>query len=66
MTCSHCLSTEFRLSRFRWPDLESLALLQYPVRCSKCNSRAFVGLPLALVLLQAGRAKRASAKAESH
>ena len=67
MTCPDCLSTDFRISRFRWQDLERLALLQYPVRCRKCHRRTFAGLPLALVLLQARRARRAKrAQAESH
>jgi hypothetical protein len=46
------------LSRFRWSDLERLALLQYPVRCRNCHRRMFVGLPLALALYQARRGKR--------
>jgi hypothetical protein len=46
------------LSRFRWSDLERLALLQYPVRCRNCRRRAFVGFPLALALYQARKAKR--------
>jgi hypothetical protein len=46
------------LSRFRWSDLERLALLQYPVRCRNCRRRTFAGLPLALALYQARRAKR--------
>jgi len=44
------------LSRFRWSDLERLALLQYPVRCRNCRRRTFAGLPLALALYQARRA----------
>lgn len=58
MTCSECSSSSFRLSRFRWSDLERLALLQYPVRCRNCHRRTFVGLALALALYQARRAKR--------
>jgi hypothetical protein len=46
------------LSRFRWTDLERLALLQYPVRCRNCNRRTYVGLLLALALYQARRTKR--------
>ncbi len=47
--------------------MERLALLQYPVRCRKCHKRTFAGLPLALVLLQARRAKRAKrAQSQSH
>jgi hypothetical protein len=58
VTCVDCGSSSFRLSRFRWTDLERLALLQYPVRCRNCRRRTFVGLPLALALYQARRAKR--------
>jgi hypothetical protein len=46
------------LSRFRVRDIERLLLLQYPVRCRNCHRRAYAGLPLALVLLQAGRIRR--------
>jgi hypothetical protein len=46
------------LSRFRWSDLERLALLQYPVRCRNCGRRTFIGFGLALALYQAWRAKR--------
>jgi hypothetical protein len=58
MMCTDCSSSSFRLSRFRWTDLERLALLQYPVRCRECGRRMFVGLPLAIALYQARRAKR--------
>jgi hypothetical protein len=56
--CIECGSSSFRLSRFRFSDLERLALLQYPVRCRNCRRRTFVGLPLALALYQARRARR--------
>jgi hypothetical protein len=39
-------------------DLERLLLLQYPVRCRHCHHRVYAGLPLAMVLLQAGRVRR--------
>lgn len=58
MTCAECSSSSFRLSRFRWSDLERLALLQYLVRCRNCRRRTFVGFPLALALYQARKAKR--------
>ena len=58
MVCTECASSNFRLSRFRWSDMERLALLQYPVRCRNCRRRTYVGLPLALALFQARRAKR--------
>jgi hypothetical protein len=58
VTCVECSSSNFRLSRFRWSDLERLALLQYPVRCRNCHRRTHVGLLLALALYQARRAKR--------
>lgn len=64
MTCVECASSSFRLSRFRWSDLERLALLQYPVRCRNCRRRAFVGLPLAIALYQARRAKRMRGKTQ--
>jgi hypothetical protein len=46
------------LSRFRLRDIERLLLLQYPVRCRHCQRRTYAGLTLALVLLQASRARR--------
>ena len=59
MNCSECSFSSFRLSRFRWrSDLERLALLQYPVRCRHCHRRTYAGLPLALALYHARRAKR--------
>jgi len=58
VTCVECSSSNFRLSRFRWSDLERLALLQYPVRCRNCHRRTYVGPLLALALYQARRAKR--------
>lgn len=67
MRCEDCSTTDFRLSRFRWSDLERLALLQYPVRCRKCHRRTFAGFPMALVLLQARRAKqRKRAQSQTH
>jgi hypothetical protein len=56
--CRDCSSSSVRLSRFRWGDLERLALLQYPVRCRNCGRRTFVDFTLALALYQARRAKR--------
>jgi hypothetical protein len=58
VTCPECSSANFRLSRFRVKDVERLLLLQYPVRCRNCHHRAYAGLPLALMLVQAGRARR--------
>jgi len=58
VTCPECSSSSFRLSRFRMKDLERLLLLQYPVRCRQCHRRLYAGLPLALMLLQAGRVRR--------
>jgi hypothetical protein len=58
VTCPECSSSSFRLSRFRFKDIERLLLLQYPVRCRQCHRRAYVGLPLAMVLLQASRIRR--------
>ena len=58
VTCPECSSSSFRLSRFRMKDLERLLLLQYPVRCRQCHRRLYAGLPLAMMLLQAGRVRR--------
>jgi hypothetical protein len=58
VTCRDCSSSSVRLSRFRWSDLERLALLQYPVRCRNCGRRTFVGFTLALALYQTRRAKQ--------
>ncbi len=58
MNCSECASSSFRLSRFRWKDVERLLLLQYPVRCRHCHRRTYAGFSLALMLLQAGRIRR--------
>jgi hypothetical protein len=56
--CVDCSSSRFRLSRFRWADLEQLALLQYPVRCRNCHRRTFGSLFMALGLYKARRAKQ--------
>jgi hypothetical protein len=56
--CPECSSSSFRLSRFRLKDVERLLLLQYPVRCRHCQRRTYAGLTLALVLMQASRARR--------
>jgi hypothetical protein len=58
VTCPECSSSNFRLSRLRMKDVERLLLFQYPVRCRNCHRRAYAGLPLALVLAQAGRVRR--------
>jgi hypothetical protein len=58
MRCKDCSSSSFRLSRWRWSDLERLALLQYPVRCRVCHRRTYAGLPLALALYQARKARK--------
>jgi hypothetical protein len=55
MVCARCKATEFRLSSFRFRDLEHLAVLQYPVRCRSCHCRRYGSLLLALVLLQLRR-----------
>lgn len=55
MVCSRCNTTEFRLSGFRFGDLEHLAVLQYPVRCRHCHLRTYGSFLLALILYQLRR-----------
>jgi hypothetical protein len=55
MVCSRCNGTEFRLSGFRFGDVEHLAVLQYPVRCRHCHHRAYGNFLLALFLYQVRR-----------
>jgi hypothetical protein len=47
--CRACSSCRFRLSRVRWKDVERLLLLQYPVRCQRCQRRDYAGLRWALL-----------------
>jgi hypothetical protein len=49
VTCRECSSSRFRLSRVRWKDVERLLLLQYPVRCQRCQRRDYAGLRWALL-----------------
>jgi hypothetical protein len=42
--CHECFSSSLRLSRVRWKDVERLLLLQYPVRCQRCQRRDYAGL----------------------
>jgi hypothetical protein len=58
VTCPECCSSNFRLSRFRFKDVERLLLLQYPVRCRQCHRRGYAGFALAMVLFQASRVRR--------
>jgi hypothetical protein len=58
LICTECSASSFRLSRFRWTDLERLVLLQYPVRCRNCRRRTYAGFTLALALYQARRARK--------
>ena len=58
MVCLTCGGSEFRLSRFRFKDLERLAVLQYPVRCRECQERTYGSLLLALYLRQARRQRK--------
>jgi hypothetical protein len=46
--CRECSSSRLRLSRVRWKDVERLLLLQYPVRCQRCERRDYAGLRWAL------------------
>lgn len=58
MRCPYCGTAKFRTSHLRFPDLARLALLQFPVRCKLCRERTYVGLSLALNVLQAERVRR--------
>jgi hypothetical protein len=49
VTCRECSSSRFRLSRVRWKDAERLLVLQYPVRCQRCQRRDYAGLRWALL-----------------
>ncbi len=55
MVCSRCGGTEFRLSSFRFRDVEHVAVLQYPVRCRHCHHRSYGSFLLALMLFQLRR-----------
>jgi hypothetical protein len=55
MNCPYCGTPKFRTSRVRFSDIPRLALLQFPVRCRLCRERFYVGLSLALHLLQSQR-----------
>ena len=57
MNCPYCGTPKFRTSRVRFADLPRLALLQFPVRCRLCRERFYVGVSLALHLLQSQRVR---------
>jgi hypothetical protein len=57
MNCPYCGTPKFRTSRVRFSDIPRLALLQFPVRCRLCRERFYVGLSLALHLLQSQRVR---------
>jgi hypothetical protein len=59
MNCPSCGTPKFRISRVRLADIPRIALLQYPVRCRLCRERFYVGLWLALHMLQAHRIRGA-------
>jgi hypothetical protein len=49
VNCRECSSSRLRLSRVRWKDIERLLLLQYPVRCQRCQRRDYADLRWALL-----------------
>lgn len=53
LSCRVCGFSNFRISRFRMPDLTHLLLLRLPARCRNCDERTFVSLRHYLVLLRA-------------
>jgi len=50
MQCSHCSSTEFRLSRLQSRDIPQLLALRYPVRCRDCHERLYASVFFAMSL----------------
>ncbi len=59
MRCPYCGTPKFRTSKLRITDFPRLALLQFPVRCKVCRERFYVGISLALHVLQAQRVRKA-------
>ncbi len=59
MTCHTCGFSNFRLSRFRFGDLSRLAVLQYPVRCRNCGTRAYSGWLSAFAIYRTRKTRRA-------
>jgi DNA-directed RNA polymerase subunit RPC12/RpoP len=57
ISCRDCGLSDFRPSRFRKEDVPRLLLFQLPVRCTTCQSRAFVPLPEFLALKRARKAR---------
>jgi hypothetical protein len=53
LSCRVCGYSNYRISRFRMPDLMHLMLLRLPARCRNCDERTFVSLRHYLVLLRA-------------
>lgn len=41
IACPFCGNRRFRRSRFRSEDLLHLAVLRYPLRCTRCNQRQY-------------------------
>jgi hypothetical protein len=59
MVCPVChASDNFRLSKFRSTDVNSLLTLRYPVRCRTCSHRIYVGAFTAIHLRQEAKRKR--------
>ena len=52
MNCPYCDSDILRNSRFRFPDVFHLLLLQLPVRCRNCGERSYVHFSLARKMRQ--------------
>ena len=44
LACPACGAATFRRSRLRLHDLPHLVRLRYPVRCKRCNQRAYAHL----------------------
>lgn len=45
--CKLCGNPRFRRSRLRFGDLSHLLLLKFPVRCTRCGQRQYMGLGVA-------------------
>ena len=54
-SCRVCGFSNFRISRFRMPDLAHLILLRLPARCRNCDERTFVSLRHYLALYRTHR-----------
>jgi len=55
MHCTTCYSTKFQLSRVRPEDRLKMLFFKYPVRCRKCNARAYASRAYATYLRKLGK-----------